>query len=347
MGAWIERSVFRPIPQIKNDRGFVANEMLKVNLKMGGVNTSLIANGIENSEVRKLLSSETMIIGADVTHPGPGSMKGTNSIAAVVGSIEEIFSQYPASFHCQESKKEMISNLKVMLTERLEAWSVHNSPAGTATKTGVLPKQILFFRDGVAENQFQTICDEELPLIKEAFKIVYGNRKLDHPKLLFVCIVKRVNTRFFPKYEARETIKDNKHPLVDRDGNSWPGLIVDTQITYPRGYDFYMQSQRALKGTAKPAHYVVIVDEIGVSPNSLQKAIFWQCWTYQRSLTPISIHPAARAADRACNRARSYLREFLVGCDEDVEMNRDAGGNAESAWDGRVHQDLKDSTFYL
>lgn len=49
----------------------------------------------------------TMVMGIDVTHPGPGSLKGTPSIAAVVASCEKDFAQYPASMEIQETKKEV------------------------------------------------------------------------------------------------------------------------------------------------------------------------------------------------------------------------------------------------
>lgn len=49
----------------------------------------------------------TMMIGSDVTHPSPGSARGTPSIAAVVGSTDKMFGQFPASMRLQESKKEV------------------------------------------------------------------------------------------------------------------------------------------------------------------------------------------------------------------------------------------------
>lgn len=48
-----------------------------------------------------------MLVGIDVTHPGPGSVKGTPSIAACVASIDLQFAQYPASMEIQETKKEV------------------------------------------------------------------------------------------------------------------------------------------------------------------------------------------------------------------------------------------------
>jgi len=51
-----------------------------------------------------------MLVGIDVTHPGPGSVKGTPSIAAVVASCDPDFAQYPASMEMQESRKEVCSS---------------------------------------------------------------------------------------------------------------------------------------------------------------------------------------------------------------------------------------------
>lgn len=48
-----------------------------------------------------------MLVGMDVTHPGPGSVKGTPSIAAVAASCDGDFIQFPASLRMQESKKEV------------------------------------------------------------------------------------------------------------------------------------------------------------------------------------------------------------------------------------------------
>lgn len=53
----------------------------------------------------------TMLVGIDVTHPGPGSVRGTPSIAAVVASVDGNYAQFPASMEIQESKKEVLSHI--------------------------------------------------------------------------------------------------------------------------------------------------------------------------------------------------------------------------------------------
>ena len=42
-----------------------------------------------------------MLVGIDVTHPGPGIREGTPSIAAVVASVDDDFVQFPASMRIQ------------------------------------------------------------------------------------------------------------------------------------------------------------------------------------------------------------------------------------------------------
>jgi hypothetical protein len=68
----------------KNQPQYFANVALKVNMKLGGVNHVLTG-----AAVTWLKQKKTMLMGADVTHPSPGSVDGTPSIASVVSSVGE------------------------------------------------------------------------------------------------------------------------------------------------------------------------------------------------------------------------------------------------------------------
>ena len=81
---------------------YFSNVALKVNTKLGGHNHLL-----DDKDMRWLKQKRTMIVGADVTHPGPTSIDGTPSIAAVVASVDAHFVQYPASLRLQETKQEV------------------------------------------------------------------------------------------------------------------------------------------------------------------------------------------------------------------------------------------------
>lgn len=64
------------------------------------------SHSLDKAGMKWLHDKPTMLVGIDVTHPGPGSIKGTPSIAAVVASLDSDFGQFPASMQLQESKKE-------------------------------------------------------------------------------------------------------------------------------------------------------------------------------------------------------------------------------------------------
>lgn len=91
--------------KIRREKGqlqYFANVALKLNMKLGGVNHDL-----DQESMRWLRQEPTMLVGMDVTHPGPGSVKGTPSIAAVVASVDDKYAQFPASLNIQETRKEV------------------------------------------------------------------------------------------------------------------------------------------------------------------------------------------------------------------------------------------------
>lgn len=93
------------VSKFRKERGqlqYFANVALKLNMKSGGVN-----HRMEGRNATWLGQQPTMLVGIDVTHPGPGTVKGTPSIAAVVASIDPNFGQFPASLRIQESKQEV------------------------------------------------------------------------------------------------------------------------------------------------------------------------------------------------------------------------------------------------
>lgn len=192
------------------DRGptYYANVALKFNLKLGGVNQLL------PGQLGFLNKGRTMVVGIDVTHPAPKSMLGTPSIAAVVASIDSHYGQWPGSVRCQESKKEMVSTLNEMMQERLKLWIEKNKRD---------PDNILIYRDGVSEGQYQQVLENEMTQIRAACKEVYGARRL--PQFTIVVVGKRHHTRFYPT-NARQ---------ADYQGNPLPGTMVDRGVTMERG----------------------------------------------------------------------------------------------------------------
>lgn len=312
---------------VKASVGAVANLMLKFNLKHGGENLQM------RTDVHALLSKRTMFVGADVSHPSPGSMKESPSIAAVVSTLDDQYSRYVGRVGLQRSKNEskqaleMIANLHDMLTALLEHWKAKNG--------GSLPEQVIIYRDGVSDGQYPLVISGELPPIRRACERVYGN--LPKPKLLLLTVQKRHHVRFYKP----EHVKTSKH--FDANGNPLPGFGVDGEITSERFNDWYCTSHKCLQGTSRPAKYVVLHDSIDVNPDQLQLLTHHMCWLFGRATKSISVHPAARYADLLCDRARVYLRPVFAPEPERREEVYTPNGEF---WAGRVHADLQNTLFF-
>lgn len=106
-------SVCVQVSKFRKDKGqlqYFGNVALKINMKMGGVNHKLVDPPGSPPTLSWLRdpSQPTMLVGMDVTHPSPGSIRGTPSIAAVVATIDDNFAQFPAGLRIQETRKEVI-----------------------------------------------------------------------------------------------------------------------------------------------------------------------------------------------------------------------------------------------
>ncbi|KAK8173518.1 Piwi domain-containing protein [Phyllosticta citrichinensis] len=286
----------------------LSNLAMKFNLKCGGTNQALDYK----SEFRKLFTPQgmvnTLILGADVTHPGAGSCHGCPSIAAVVGSVDDQFSNMPGSMRLQASRQEDIEDMAGMAKERITAF---------ATKNGRLPSNILMFRDGVSDGQFPIIERKEASAIRVAWDQLASeakrNGKATVPKelkLSFYIVSKRHHSRFFASNESQ---------IYNDKGNIKPGLVIDRVVTLPKRCNFFLQSHDALQGTAKPAHYIEIVNEIGFVADEIEQIAHGLCYTYARATKAVSYCAPAYYADRLCERGRHYLREFLIGDNYDKD----------------------------
>ncbi|RMY71806.1 hypothetical protein D0863_04911 [Hortaea werneckii] len=117
--------------------------------------------------LNKIGGTGTIVVGADCAHPMKGAHTATPSIAAVVGSTDNGFMHYPGSMRLQPSRKEDILELSEMLKERLLDWAFANQKA--AEDPLVLPSNILFYRDGVSESQYDILRRRELPQVQIAY----------------------------------------------------------------------------------------------------------------------------------------------------------------------------------
>lgn len=274
---------------VKLSSQFLANLALKINAKVGGC-TAALYNSLHSQIPRLLQSNEPVIfMGADVTHPHPLD-DVSPSVAAVVGSMNwPAANKYVSRMRSQTHRQEIIHDLGEMVRELLDEFY---------QEVKQLPKRIIFFRDGVSETQFYKVLKEELQSIKEACSRFPGYK----PPITFAVVQKRHHTRLFP-LKADLTFMQNQFS----DENIPPGTVVDTVITHPREFDFYLCSHWGVKGTSRPTHYHVLWDENEFTSDELQKLVYNLCFTYVRCTKPVSLVPPAYYAHLAAYRGRLYL----------------------------------------
>ncbi|KAL9541442.1 hypothetical protein MBANPS3_009125 [Mucor bainieri] len=265
---------------MKPNKQYCANVTLKLNVKMGGVNYSL-----NNTDIPFMTKKPTIIMGADVNHPAPGA-ENSPSIAAITASMDPQATKFVSSISYQDGRTEIIKDMAGMVKKMLIAFYKQNKQK---------PAQIIFYRDGVSEGQFQAVLDEEVSAVRAACESL---EKTYRPTLTFVVVQKRHHARFFPIQ------RDDS----DKNGNCLPGTVVDTNIVHPFEFDFYLQSHTAIKGTARSAKYIVIHDDNKFTADALQELTYRLCYVYGRSSCAVSVVPAAYYADIVAGRGRLHSR---------------------------------------
>lgn len=317
---------------------YLRNLALKFNLKLGGNN-----HVVDPSRLGFIAEDKTMIVGIDVTHPSPGS-KGAPSVAGVVASVDRWLGQWPSVLSVQKSRKEMVTELGIMLKSRLELWRKRG-------KHTAYPENIIIYRDGVSEGQYQSVLDEELPQIRAVCKEVYpaADQKKGLPRLTIAVVGKRHHTRFYPTAAAD----------ADNSGNTKSGTVVDRGVTEARNWDFFLQAHTALQGTARPGHYYVVLDEIfrqryAKTPgkniaDEFQDLTQSMCYIFGRATKAVSYCTPAYYADILCERARCYLSHLFDSPANSAAPSVVEGseGHAASGQDVKIHERLKNSMFYI
>ncbi|KAI9734646.1 MAG: hypothetical protein M1834_002247 [Cirrosporium novae-zelandiae] len=251
----------------------MSNVASKANAKLGGINHFLdqkcIPGKLRDPRTGRF---STMIVGADVSHSRPNSAQGTPSINAVVATVDDNLGFYPGSMRLQRKNSEAI-----------------------------------FYRDGVADSQYEAVRIGEIPQIKKACADFAEAKKLPSymPKVTFVICSKRHKKRFYPV--------NPKDTCPRSEGSFKCGLLVSNYITSRCQPEFYLQSHYALKGTAIPAHYIVLLNEIGLTHEEIFKFTNNICYVFPRATKAVSYATPAYMADLMCARGQLYIKEYLDG----------------------------------
>lgn len=214
---------------------------LQMNCKMGGELWSV-----------EIPLRQLMIVGIDCYHD---TAAGKRSIGAMVASLNQGMSRWFSKCVLQNRGQEIIDALKGSLQGALKAYLKYNNS---------LPSRIIVYRDGVGDGMLQSVVDYEVPQIMQSIKTMGQDYE---PKLSVVVVKKRISSRFFARIDGKIA-------------NPPPGTVIDTEVTRPEWYDFFIVSQAVRFGCVAPTHYNVVFDNSGLKPDHMQRLTYKLCHMY-------------------------------------------------------------------
>ncbi|KAK1503864.1 piwi domain-containing protein [Colletotrichum costaricense] len=274
-------------------------------------------NHIVKDTIDILTSGRAMVVGYDVTHPTNMSNEksAAPSLIGMVASVDKDLGQWPAS--------------------RLLLRRQRNQDR--------LPEFLIIYRNGVSEGQFTQVLTTELPMIRKACDQLYAPKQ--HPRLSIIVSIKRHQTRFYPTSGVN---------MDQKSRNIKKGTVIDCGVSQARYWDFFLTAHTALKGTARPAHYTVLMDEIfrekyGVGDSAadqLEKLTHNLCYPFGRATKAFSICPPAYYADIVCERARVH-RPALFDISDAASTTTSAYQPVAPSTNVQVHPNLRDTMYYI
>ncbi|XP_077505848.1 piwi-like protein 1 [Amblyomma americanum] len=189
----------------------------------------------------------TMVISYDTY---PDSSTRNRSAGAFVASINKSLTRWYQRVSFYDTHEGLGKLLPSLLRDALHKYSQCND--------GASPDRIIVFRDGVSDGQIPQVKVWEIDQILASLQALFPG--VEH-KLAFVVVTKSISTRFF--VSGREHVT-----------NPPPGTVVDSEVTRPERYDFFLVSQSVRQGTVAPTHYNVIYDTTGLKPDHMQRLAY-------------------------------------------------------------------------
>lgn len=263
------------IDRVRNPpKGVHTNLLLKINAKIGGLNHVLasrnpsapplasVTNPIPSAVSWIFDKQKTMVVGIDFSDTiksyddsksvgsGGASKKENKAVSAymgIVASLDPHAARYGA-YLCAPEVGRHFDEICTGIHELIGAYYRENKS---------FPENILVFRDGISDSEFQFI-DREVDAIKKAFDEFQSGL---HVRITVVMCIKRHRLRFF--YEERKSDGTSTYH------NPCPGVCLDgtanaeDSVTGEEYIEFYLNSHSPIQGTCKPCRYVVVHDEIG------------------------------------------------------------------------------------
>ena len=157
------------------------------------------------------------------------------------------------------------------------------------------PTDIFIYRQGGNEKQNEKIFSTEIPIILNFFSgdSSKGSILKSSPKINFCVVNRKTSSKFF------ENGKELKNPES--------GTVIDSGVTSPGYYEFYLQPQYVNQGTANPVYFHVLYDTTGVPIEIFEEMTYKLTYYYTNWNGPIPIPAPLQYAIRA----NSFVNKIL------------------------------------
>uniref|UniRef100_A0AC34FE29 Uncharacterized protein n=1 Tax=Panagrolaimus sp. ES5 TaxID=591445 RepID=A0AC34FE29_9BILA len=273
------------------------NIVLKVNAKTMGVN---FMPQIEKCGLELSLQKKVLVIGCDISLPTRGSPKELFELrkkdlgdlsshdSAVVGLTGNCGKQpytILGDYYYQPATHEVLDPelLKVNFTKIMEKYIKNR---------GGYPDHVIILRDGVGSGQLHKTVQSEYPVFEQVCGELKGQN--DVPNIVYMIVTKKHNKRFALGPVGKET-------------NCVPGSVIDRDIVRPDIPEFYLQSHRPIKGTAKAAHYSVMMNRKNIGLDALEAFCNHLCYNHQSVTSAVSLPEPIYHAKEMTKRGRNNL----------------------------------------
>nr|AEF32758.1 WAGO-2 [Ascaris suum] len=279
------------------------NIVNKTNVKLGGLNHAIVAT---HPGAEKWFSDGRLFVGLSMSHSGPtSSARPTPSVIGYAANMGPSQFEFIGDFGFQTAGR--TDNVEV-LSEFMGKIFKHYME-----KRGRYPTQLIIYRGGVSEGQFAMVLQYEVPLIRAAAK----EAGCTDVKLTLIVANRFHNVRLIPS---------NVNPR-DRASsqNIRPGTVVDTQLVHPAFSEFYLNSHRALQGTAKTPRYTIIVDDSRFEMDEVEGMTFCLCFCHQIVAITTSLPTPLYVASQYAERGRRLLIQRNGGQETSSSSSGEAG----------------------
>jgi len=268
------------------------NLLLKINMKIGGVNHIIKET---TSCIHDVMGRDKscLVLGADVTHPSKitGDRISTPSIASVVGNIDDDAAAFPLiAVKAQKARTEIIVEFKECISRILSQRKQFQAK---------LPNRVMYIRDGVNEGQFEAVMRNEVDKIDA----VYRELSEESPKITVIIVQKRHNVRF---YNSDESMKHHNIP---------PGVIIKKDLVHPGSVaNFWINSHFGTIGTSHPARYFILRDDANYGTERLSEFCYNMCHMFGRCTRAVSYPSPTYYAHLLAFRGKVLCADVLDGC---------------------------------